>query len=133
MNITIGQLAKAAGVNVETIRYYERRGLISQPTKPVEGFRRYSDGHLKSIRFIKRAQELGFSLDEIAVLLEIDHRQCRDVQTLVADKLSNVEEKIDDLRRLAGALEDVIKCCESTSDDETCPLIDSLVDNNSST
>jgi MerR family transcriptional regulator, mercuric resistance operon regulatory protein len=81
-NHTIGQLAKVAGVNVETIRYYERRGLISQPPKPAEGYRTYPNATLARIFFIKRAQELGFTLKEINKLLSLDESHCSEVQEL---------------------------------------------------
>lgn len=71
MTLTIGKLANAAGVNVETIRFYERKGLITQPQKPIEGFRQYSSETLQRLYFIKRAQDLGFTLDEISSLLKL--------------------------------------------------------------
>ena len=103
---TISQLAKSAGVNVETIRYYERRGLIEQPDRPAEGYRRYPETTLNRIRFIKRAQELGFSLEEITNLLALGESHCSEVQELAEGKLVSVRAKINDLCRLERVLED---------------------------
>ncbi|MCS6116610.1 Hg(II)-responsive transcriptional regulator [Shewanella baltica] len=97
---TISQLAKSAGVNVETVRYYERRGLIEQPDKPTEGYRRYPVTTLNRIRFIKRAQELGFTLEEISHLLMLDNTPCQEVQDMASHKLVSVRAKMADLRRL---------------------------------
>ena len=127
MERTIGQLAKAVGINVETIRYYERRGLLAQPEKPVEGFRRYPEQALNRIRFIKRAQELGFSLEEIETLLEIDAGRCRDVQEIAAHKLALIRQKMADLERLANGLEEWMQRCQSTPENQPCPLIHTLL------
>ncbi|QYZ65242.1 MAG: MerR family transcriptional regulator [Gammaproteobacteria bacterium (ex Lamellibrachia satsuma)] len=130
MERTIGQLAKAAGINVETIRYYERRGLILQPEKPAGGFRSYPEDTFNRIRFIKRAQELGFSLDEVEILLNIDEGQCHDVQEIAAQKLVMIRQKMADLERLANTLDDWMQCCKSTPDNQPCPLIHDLIKNN---
>lgn len=133
MERTIGQLAKAAGINVETIRYYQRRGLVAQPEKPAEGYRRYSEEFLDRIRFIKRAQELGFSLDEIETLLEIDEGQCRDVQQIATHKLAVIRKKMADLERLANGLDAWMQRCQSTPDNQPCPLIHTLLGDHSKT
>ena len=130
MDRTIGQLAKATQINVETIRYYERRGLIQQPPKPAVGFRRYSNATLDRICFIKRAKELGFTLDEVETLLAIDEGQCRDAQAIAAQKLATIEQKRADLDRLANSLSDWMRCCQSTPDSQPCPLIHTLINNN---
>ena len=129
MERTIGQLAKAAGINVETIRYYERRGLILQPEKPAEGFRSYPEDTFNRIRFIKRAQELGFSLDEVEILLNIDEGQCHDVQEIAAQKLVMIRQKMADLELLANSLDDWMQRCQSTPDNQPCPLIHALIKN----
>ncbi len=129
MERTIGQLAKAAGINVETIRYYERRGLILQPEKPAEGFRHYPEDTFNRIRFIKRAQELGFSLDEVEILLNIDEGQCHDVQEIAAQKLVMIRQKMADLERLASSLDNWMQRCQSTPDNQPCPLIHDLIKN----
>ena len=123
---TISQLAKSAGVNVETIRYYERRGLIEQPDKPAEGYRRYPETTLNRIRFIKRAQELGFSLEEITNLLTLGQSHCSEVQELAEGKLVSVRAKINDLRRLERVLEDLIAQCRSNPYSTACPIVESL-------
>jgi MerR family mercuric resistance operon transcriptional regulator len=130
MDRTIGQLAKATQINVETIRYYERRGLIKQPPKPAVGFRRYSGATLDRICFIKRAKELGFTLDEVETLLNIDEGQCHDAQAIAAQKLATIEQKRADLDRLAKSLNDWMRCCQATPDTLPCPLIHALINNN---
>ena len=94
MTRTISKVAKALDINVETVRFYERRGLIDQPVKPEIGYRHYPDETLNRIRFIKRAQELGFTLEEIANLLSLNDRSCNQVQTLAEHKLNEVKEKL---------------------------------------
>ncbi|MEE8577760.1 MAG: MerR family transcriptional regulator, partial [candidate division Zixibacteria bacterium] len=94
MGLTIGRLASAAAINVETIRYYERRGLIEQPAKPRVGYRLYDNETLQRLLFIKRAKTLGFSLDEIENLLTLSEGQCADVQTLAEQKLDRIKAKV---------------------------------------
>lgn len=130
MTYTIGQLAKVATVNVETIRYYERRGLIVQPPKPTGGYRTYSRATEARILFIKRAQELGFTLEEIANLLELRESPCQEVQGMAAQKLANVRDKLADLRRLETVLDDLLNQCAVNPDQTHCPIIDSLQPNN---
>lgn len=126
-SFTIGQLAKAADVNVETIRYYERRGLIAQPPKPAEGYRTYSETTLARILFIKRAQELGFTLEEIANLLTLGESPCREAQGMAAQKLASVRAKLADLRRLETVLDDLLNQCATNPDQTHCPIIESLL------
>ncbi len=123
---TIGQLAKAAEVNVETIRYYQRRGLITQPPKPNQGYRTYPKATLARILFIKRAQELGFALEEIDNLLALGESHCSEVQELAEGKLVSVREKINDLRRLERVLEDLVLQCRTNPDNAACPIVGSL-------
>lgn len=125
MTLTIGKLANAAGVNVETIRFYERKGLLAQPQKPTEGFRQYPSEVLQRLRFIKRAQELGFTLDEIINLLTLGDGDCLEVQSLAKQKLVLVSKKIADLQRLESNLSHLIDQCSSTSD-LSCPFVDSF-------
>jgi len=126
MTTTIGKLARNLGINVETIRFYERKGLIEQPVKPETGYRHYPDETVNRIRFIKRAQDLGFSLDEIANLLSLNDRPCGQVQELAEHKLLAVRERMADLRRLEKALKALLTQCQSNDDDTHCPIIDSL-------
>jgi len=124
---TISKLAKELGVNVETIRFYERRGLIDQPSKPETGYRHYPDETVQRIRFIKRAQDLGFTLEEITSLLSLNDRPCGHVQELAEHKLRAVKEKMADLQRLEHALKALLTQCRSNDDDSHCPIIDSLL------
>jgi len=125
---SIGQLAKQAGVNVETIRYYERQKLIAQPIKPAQGYRQYSSEVLTQVRFIKRAQHLGFTLAEIANLLVLSAADCRDVQHLAEHKLALVQAKKRDLARLEASLTQLVSACHHNTNEQHCPLIDSLQD-----
>lgn len=126
MAYRIGQLAEAAGVNIETVRYYERQGLIQQPPKPAGGNRRYPEDTLIRIRFIKRAQELGFTLKEIENLLLLSTAACGEVQALAEEKLASVNAKIADLQRLARVLQDLLAQCRSNPDHSYCPIIEAL-------
>src|SRR5216683_7796158 len=99
-SLTIGRLAESAQVNVETVRYYQRRGLMREPERTTGSVRRYSNDDVRRIRFIKRAQQLGFTLDEITNLLKLeDGRSCRETEQLAQQKLSLVEARITDLQR----------------------------------
>lgn len=126
MTRTISKVAKTLDINIETIRFYERRGLIQQPLKPEVGYRHYPDDTVNRIRFIKRAQELGFTLEEIDHLLSLDGRPCSQVQNLAEHKLSAVREKMANLRRLEKALNELLGQCHSNDDENHCPVIDSL-------
>ena len=130
MSRTISNLADAAGVNIETIRYYERRGLITQPPKPAQGYRTYPQTTLARILFIKRAQELGFTLEEIANLLSLGEAHCPEVQELAAQKLASVRAKMADLRRLEIVLDDLLNQCATNPDQTHCPIIESLQPDN---
>jgi len=124
---TIGQLAKAAGVNVETIRYYQRRGLLAEPLKPSGGHRRYPAGAVKRLRFIKRAQTLGFTLDEVLGLLTLeDGQSCRDTRLLAERKLAVIENRLADLARIRKLLRGLIAECESGKRPRSCPIIATL-------
>ncbi|AQS39297.1 Hg(II)-responsive transcriptional regulator [Shewanella psychrophila] len=124
---TIGQLAKAVEVNVETVRYYERQGLIKQPPKPVQGYRRYPQDTLLRLMFIRRAQGLGFTLHEIASLISLSVGHCSDIQLLAEKKLLTVRIKIDDLQRLEHSLTHLVDQCRHNPDEACCPIITSLV------
>lgn len=127
MTFTIGSLAKATDVHVETIRYYQRRGLMAEPSKPLGGIRRYDEAHARRLRFIKQAQTLGFSLEEVADLLALeDGRHCRDAERLGRKKLATVRERITQLRRVEQALTMLVEQCECNRGEVRCPLIASL-------
>lgn len=127
MSFTIGQLANEADINVETIRYYERRGLIVRPDKPGVGYRQYSAEILEKLRFIKRAKTLGFKLDEVRNLLILSDGHCADVQSLAQHKLSHIKTKLKDLHRLEDSLEDLVKQCSNSVDKAHCPIIENLL------
>lgn len=124
---TIGKLATEAGVNVETIRFYERRGLLAQPEKELGGFRYYDDQAVARVRFIKRAQAIGFSLDEISGLMALNQSDCcRQTHDAATAKLAVVEERIKDLNQIRKTLKKLIKECEVEGGDLSCPIIESL-------
>lgn len=125
--LTIGGVAKAAGVNVETIRYYQRLKMLEEPAKLLGGVRRYGDAAVARVRFIKRAQELGFSLAEIQRLLRLeDPQSCGAARALAAEKLALVESRVADLERLRGVLKDLIASCDVRRGKVACPIIASL-------
>jgi len=125
--MTIGALALEAGVNVETVRYYHRIGLLPQPARAYGRRRRYDDDGLQRLQFIKRAQHLGFSLQEIAHLLEFsDSRHCAETRELAAEKLQSVERKIADLKAMQQTLAGLVKACGRRSGARGCPIIESL-------
>jgi len=126
MKRTISKVAKELSINIETIRFYERKGLIEQPCKPEVGYRHYPTETVDRIRFIRRSQELGFTLEEIRNLLNLNDSPCNQVQVLAQSKLEAVNEKIDDLLSLQAALNILITQCSSNESDAHCPIIDSL-------
>lgn len=124
---TIGKLAAQAEVNVETIRFYERRGLLEQPEKELGGFRYYDDQAVARVRFIKRAQTLGFSLEEINDLMVLNQNDCcRQTHDAAVAKLTIVETHIEDLNRIRGTLKTLIKECEVGGVKLSCPIIETL-------
>lgn len=126
-SLTIGGLAKAANVNVETIRYYQRRGLLSEPKRPLGGIRRYGSADIDRLTFVKTAQQLGFSLDEVGDLLRLeDGTHCQEASALAEHKLKDVHEKIERLVKIEKALSDMVSQCHARPDSIACPLIASL-------
>lgn len=125
--LTIGWLAQAAGVNVETIRYYHRRGLVDEPYKPLGGHRRYGPSAVSRVRFIKRAQQLGFTLDEVTALLRLeDGQNCRETRLLAERKLAVIDERIGDLTRMRAILTSLIEECSAGRRPRSCPIIATL-------
>lgn len=124
--LTIGLLARAADVNVETIRYYQRLGLIHEPVKPPSGYRHYPADTVDRIRFIKRSQQLGFSLQEIAELLELGDGHCADVRQRAEQKREHIEHQIQDLQNLHKTLDDLIQACHNGNDNQPCPIVQTL-------
>lgn len=127
--LTIGQLAKAGGVRVQTVRYYERRHLLLPASRLPSGYRLYGDEALQRLRFIRNAQALGFTLREIEGLLNLrvqSVNHCREVQTKASAKLATVEAKIRDLEALARALRTLIRSCRAGQPTDHCPILASL-------
>jgi MerR family transcriptional regulator, mercuric resistance operon regulatory protein len=124
---TIGKLAAAAGVHIETVRYYQRRGLVSEPRRAQGRVRRYTDADAERLRFIKRAQAVGFTLVEIEALLLLRTRKsCRATRALAVTKLAFVETRLNDLRRLKKELTQWIAACDSNVEETSCPAIERL-------
>ena len=127
-SMTIGQLAAAAGVNVETVRYYQRRELLAVPKREVGSIGRYPESSLTRLRFIKRAQALGFSLEDVQALLSLDDDQaCSSARLLGERKLADVRERIQTLRALEKALQGLVASCSTSRRRVSCPLIDALM------
>lgn len=124
---TISGVAQAAGVNVETIRFYQRRGLLVEPAKPLGGIRRYGDTEVARVLFIKAAQRIGFTLDEIAQLLRLDDgTRCAEARAIAEHKLADVRQRLSDLQRIEAALAQLVDRCASRRGPVSCPLIDAL-------
>jgi MerR family copper efflux transcriptional regulator len=127
--MTIGDLAKTAGVNVQTIRYYERRGILAPPRRTRAGYREYESEAARRVRFVKRAQELGFSLDEIQDLLNLrvdDPASCGALESQVHAKISDVEGKIRELRNLKHVLQHLRGACAGRTRTVECPVLEML-------
>ncbi len=128
VTMTIGRVAAAAGVNVETIRFYQRLGLIEEPARPPGGVRRYGIEFVSRLRFVKRAQQLGFSLAEVQRLLVLeDPQSCGKARSLAAEKLALVEARIADLERMRRVLKDLVARCDVRRGRVACPIIATLV------
>ena len=124
--LTIAGVARAAGVGVETVRYYERRGLIRQPTRRVGAYRRYEPDHVKRMRFVKRAQELGFTLEEVATLLQLEDGTNRTmIQEIASVRLAQIRDRLRTLRRMEGALSHLLDHCKGGRTIR-CPIIDAI-------
>ena len=127
--ISIGQVARQAGVGVETIRFYEREGLLEEPARRVSGYRQYPEQVVQRIHFIKRAQRLGFSLKEIAelLLLRVDAQTtCEEVKHRTEVKIAEVERKLVELQRMRQALLNVASLCTGQGPASACPMLDAL-------
>jgi MerR family mercuric resistance operon transcriptional regulator len=127
-NLTIGQLAKETGTHVETIRYYERQGLIAEPPRRASGYREFPPEYVDRIRFIKRAQALGFTLKEISQLLALADGSfdCKDIRKFAEEKVKDIETRIHDLQKIKEVLHELIKKCLSKGKLSSCPIIESL-------
>ncbi len=128
-NLTIGNVAEAAGVGVETVRYYERRRLVSQPVRARGGYRRYSGDHVHRIRFIKRAQDLGFTLEEIDTLLALeDGTDRRAIRRIAGTRLAEIRRRIADLQRMERVLAHLLHDCEKHGKSPRCPIIAAIAE-----
>ena len=127
--LTIGRLAAASGVNLETIRYYERIGLMSPPDRTEGGHRVYAAADRRRLAFVRRGRELGFSLDEVRALLALaapGQRSCADVESIAAAHLKDVRAKIVDLARLEAILSETVSRCAGGVDAPSCPVLEML-------
>jgi MerR family mercuric resistance operon transcriptional regulator len=125
-NLTIGKLANAAGVGVETVRYYQRRGLLPEPRRQQGSVRRYGGEEVARLAFIRRAQEIGFTLDEVRDLIRIgESPNCRGARQIAARKLEVVRTRLRDLAKVRDALTGLIAQCDAGKD-RRCPIIENL-------
>ena len=123
-SLTIGKLAEAAGVNIETIRYYQKIGLLQQPNKPQNGYRQYNYHNIQIIHFIKRSQKLGFSLTEIKELIALGGHNCTDVQNCARQKRSQIATQIRELISQQNTLDTLINSCRD--DSQCCAIVTTL-------
>ena len=124
-----GQAARDAGVNVETLRYYERRGILRRPARRASGYREYTEEAVGVIRFVKRAQELGFSLDEVETLLTLaagGPESCDSARALATRKLAELDAKARSIRAMQDSLRRLVETCEMPRGERECPLLDTL-------
>ena len=129
--LTIGKVARLAGVGVETIRFYEREGLIDEPPRRESGYRQYPEETVSRVRFIRRAKELGFSLKEIKELLSLrasPKSRCADVRRRAEAKIEDIEQKVCDLQRMKEALVKLTAACSGGGPVTACPILDALED-----
>jgi MerR family copper efflux transcriptional regulator len=126
-SLGIGELAKRGGVGIDTVRYYERSGLLSPKTRLASGYRRYSDAEVARLRFIRRAQSLGFTLNEIRELLALSNRRdVARVKRVAQQKVIDVEQRIASLQRIRLGLAWLIDACPGHGRAEDCPILNSL-------
>jgi MerR family mercuric resistance operon transcriptional regulator len=126
-SLSIGVVAASAGVNVETIRFYQRQGLLPQPARPYGRIRRYAAPDVARVRFIKSAQRLGFSLEEIAGLLKLeDGTHCEEARVKAEQKLEDVQVRLRDLKRMEAALRRLVTDCRARKGTVSCPLVTAL-------
>jgi Hg(II)-responsive transcriptional regulator len=127
--LMIGQVASQSGVAVETIRFYERQGLLEPPERRASGYRQYDEDVVTRIRFIRRAKELGFSLTEIDELLKLrvdSADACAETKRLVVGRIEQIDDKIRDLQRVRNALSDMTAACDENGSGGECPILDAL-------
>ncbi|WP_412537878.1 heavy metal-responsive transcriptional regulator [Longispora sp. K20-0274] len=126
----IGELAAACGVTVETLRYYEQRGLLSEPARTSAGYREYDPHTVRVVRFVRNAQDLGYTLGDISDLLRLAHGQpgdtCREIRDLTLAKIADIDVKLDRLQSMRAALGQLVDTCDPPRTDEQCPILTSI-------
>jgi MerR family transcriptional regulator, copper efflux regulator len=130
-SLTIGAVAKRAGVPIDTIRYYEREGLLPEPLRRASGYRSYNESAVSRLRFIRRAKDLGFTLEEIRDLLALSadrHRGVKAVQQRAQERLASIDARIAELSRIRKGLEQLIDACPGRGDPEQCPILRALAE-----
>jgi Hg(II)-responsive transcriptional regulator len=130
--VQIGEIAKMAGVNIQTLRYYEHRNILKPSSKKDSGFRLYSMDAVKTVKFIKHAQELGFKLDEIKELINLrapSIGRCNQALKKASEKLSDVRDKIDNLKKIEKTLKKLISDCRQNKTSQNCPIIENMETN----
>ena len=129
MNVTVAGLARTASVNVETIRFYQQKGLMRLPVKPAGGYRYYDAADASRLRFFKAAKQIGFTLEEIAQLLKLDDgAHCAEAREIAELKLVDIKNRIANLKRIEATLSKHVRHCLASNGDVSCPLIESLQD-----
>jgi len=129
--VRTGQVARQSGVNVQTLRYYERRGLLQPPARRPSGYREYTSHAVEIVRFVKRAQELGFNLDEVESLLDLaagGPASCDNARGLATQKIAELDAKIASLRAMQRSLQRLVVTCEKPRGQRDCPLLEALAD-----
>jgi MerR family transcriptional regulator, copper efflux regulator len=129
MDLSIGRLSKMAGVGIDTVRYYERKGLLAPSIRLASGYRRYGELELSRLRFIRRAQKLGFTLKEISSLLSLSaRRNVAQVKRAAQAKLEDVDARIADLQRVRDGLALLVEACPGHGRASECPILRALAD-----
>jgi MerR family mercuric resistance operon transcriptional regulator len=127
--LTIGKVASGTGLSIDTVRYYEREGLLEKPARTASGYRKYSSDAVARLRFIRQAKELGFSLHEIKELLSLrvtPGKSCADVRTRAEHKIADIDRRIASLKRVRGALKKLTLACPGKSPVSQCPILEAL-------
>ena len=127
------EVASEAGVNAQTLRYYERRGLLPEPERLQSGYRSYGPEAVRTVRFVKRAQRLGFTLEEVESLLQLvggGPRSCEEARQLASEKLADLEQRIEALEAIRISLTQLVTTCHLPREHRECPLLESIADGN---
>ena len=129
MGMQIGKVAEAAGVSVQAVRYYERIGMLPEPDRSSSGYRQYTPDAIQRLRFIRRAQDLGFTLEEIKELLQLrvdDSGACETVRTKATQKIRMIRQKRQQLQKMEDALNTLVQYCETAQPSAECPILEYL-------